>query len=228
VGNRTKLVESLRKPDETMINATINYTYHNLYQLTDEVRTGDLAYEQHFTYDAVGNRTRLVKFKSGYIGTHDIIYTYNAGDHLTQSSDYGMLTSYSYDFDGNLVAKSTGSESSSYEYAPSGILEQAHTSAGQTCFLSAGPQGRCVCREIGEDLVRYVRDPAGFLTCNYVSGNYEWTLFHSGELIAWGDGSATGKFYLEDASRSVRIEISTASSISRCCTYSTLSTPLIG
>ncbi|GAA4847663.1 hypothetical protein GCM10025787_32620 [Saccharopolyspora rosea] len=56
----------------------------------------------HFTYDAVGNRTRLRH------GEHETHYRYDAADQLVASEAHGLRTEYRYDSSGRLVERTTG------------------------------------------------------------------------------------------------------------------------
>jgi RHS repeat-associated protein len=84
----------------------VAYTYDDIYQLTNESRTGTISYTNAFVYDEVGNRTQLDQ-NSGTTVTN---YTYNDANQLTQEAIVGGSTiTYTFDANGNQITKTNGS-----------------------------------------------------------------------------------------------------------------------
>lgn len=92
-GTRTAIEEHTGTPQATLKS----YAYDTLYRLTRETVSGALAYENAFTYDAVGNRLAQTKTAAGTIN-----YTYDDRDRLLQEA----AQAYTWDANGNLVSKS--------------------------------------------------------------------------------------------------------------------------
>src|SRR5205085_264286 len=87
VGNRTRVVEAS--------GDLVIWSYDNLYQLTNERRSGTHAYNITYTYDPVGNRLTAV---NGGLPTTS---TYDAANELVKSQVVGGVTTYTYDAAGN-------------------------------------------------------------------------------------------------------------------------------
>ena len=91
-GNRTAIEEHAGTAQATVKS----FAYDNLYRLTRETVSGALAYENTFTYDAVGNRTTQTKTGMGAIH-----YAYDERDRLLSEG----AQAYAWDANGNLVTK---------------------------------------------------------------------------------------------------------------------------
>ncbi|MDP2923714.1 MAG: RHS repeat-associated core domain-containing protein [Candidatus Omnitrophota bacterium] len=90
-----------RKTKTVSPDATYEYTYDALNQLTNEKRTSaNTPYQIAYTYDAAGNR--LTKNANG-IAT---AYTYNNLNQLTKETTSLVYTNYYYDLNGNLIKSS--------------------------------------------------------------------------------------------------------------------------
>ncbi|MDR3677134.1 MAG: hypothetical protein P4N24_16710 [Acidobacteriota bacterium] len=76
-GNRTSKT-ALQQADPNPVSVTSNYTYDNIYQLTQAVVGGNLA--ESYSFDVVGNRLTSVDPAS---------YTYNSSNQLTSTSAGG-------------------------------------------------------------------------------------------------------------------------------------------
>jgi len=108
VGNRTQIVEHTGR--------TVDYTYNEVNQLTQEVVSNDPNGNNattSFTYDAVGNLVTKT------IDGTQTDYAYNSNDQLTQK---GSIT-YTYDANGNLIGDGTNS----YEYDDQNRLTKVTT-----------------------------------------------------------------------------------------------------
>jgi RHS repeat-associated protein len=91
-GNRTQIDE---------LGGTIRaYTYDALYRLTGETVSGDLSYQNTFSYDPVGNRLAQVQMTGTTTTTLD--YTYDARDRMLTEN----ASTYTWDDNGNLVTRS--------------------------------------------------------------------------------------------------------------------------
>jgi RHS repeat-associated protein len=98
VGNPTALTENN--------GGSVSFSYDNFYQLTADTRTGNNAYNITYEYDAVGNRSRMVK------DGNTTNYTY---DNMNRMTAAGSAT-FSYDANGNTTSKTEGSDTTTYEY----------------------------------------------------------------------------------------------------------------
>jgi RHS repeat-associated protein len=97
-GNRTKTVLN------NDANKKIEYFYDDLNRLTKEQRSGTSTnYTYQYSYDAVGNRTQMVKD--------------------------GTTTTYAYDDENRLRTKTTGGVNTTYEYSYNGILTKEYKDA---------------------------------------------------------------------------------------------------
>ncbi len=93
-GNRTAKTDHLA-------NGTSNYTYDAIYQLTQVTQANNTT--ESYAYDAVGNRTASLGVS---------LYTTNASNELTATSN----ASYTYDSNGNTLAKTVGSNTTTYAW----------------------------------------------------------------------------------------------------------------
>ena len=112
-GTRTQVVEDILLPGGSdRIQSTVTYGYDDLYRLTSEVRTGDLAYSKSYTYDAAGNRTHMVAD-----GVHTY-YGYNAANELEGYGPSGppYSTVLTYDDKGNTHTETYGSTVTEYTW----------------------------------------------------------------------------------------------------------------
>jgi RHS repeat-associated protein len=119
--------------------ATVSYTYDALHRLKDEVRTGADASENHFTYDAAGNR---LTWNDG-VGT--TTYTYDAADRLTQEGN----TTYTYNANGSRVSKTLSGSTTTYSYDYDEQLTQVVSPLTGTSSFTYDESGRRVTRTAG-------------------------------------------------------------------------------
>ena len=99
-GNRTSKT-ALQQADPNPISVTSNYSYDNIYALTQAVVNGSVA--EGYSYDAVGNRLS---------SAGPVSYNYNASNELTSTS----AATYSYDNNGNTLSKTTTAGTTSYTW----------------------------------------------------------------------------------------------------------------
>jgi YD repeat-containing protein len=149
--------------------ATVTYTYDALHRLTDEVRTGADAYENHFTFDAAGNR---LTWNDGFGTT---TYTYDAADRLTQA---GNVT-YTYNANGSRVTKTLGGSTTSYSYDYDEQLTQVVSPLTGTSTFTYDGSGRRVTRTAGGTTTTFhfsgnsitTEKQGTTVTAHYVYGN---------------------------------------------------------
>jgi YD repeat-containing protein len=133
-GLRSQLNETLGTQ-----TATVTYAYDALHRLKDEVRTGATPYENHFTFDAAGNR---LTWNDGFGTT---TYTYDAADRLTQAGN----TTYTYNANGSRVTKTTSGSTTSYSYDYDEQLTQVASPTTGTSTFTYDGAGRRVTRTAG-------------------------------------------------------------------------------
>ena len=122
-GNRRQVVEHL--PNET--GRTVNWSYDNIYRLTDEVISLDphsVNGNVHYDLDPVGNRTQETSTLSGLLPGS---FTYDFDDRLnteTYDADGNTLTSggktFAYDFENRLTSMTAGSVTVTIQYDADG------------------------------------------------------------------------------------------------------------
>jgi RHS repeat-associated protein len=97
-GNPTALTENN--------GGSVSFSYDNVNQLSGETRTGNNTYAITYEYDAVGNRTRMVK------DGNTTNYTYDNMNRMTAAGS----TTFTYDANGDTISKTEGSDTTTYEY----------------------------------------------------------------------------------------------------------------
>jgi len=106
---------------ETLPDGTVNqygYQYDDRYRLTEVTKNSQLV--EQYQYDANGNRTLATSTERGVSG---ISASYNLGDQLQSFGN----TSYTYDGNGRLSQKTTGTDVTIYDYDSQGRLKQVQT-----------------------------------------------------------------------------------------------------
>jgi YD repeat-containing protein len=108
VGNRLTIAEIVADADNpgAAKQRNMSYTYDDQYRLTSEswpASTGVLAESRAYTFDLAGNRLTLVQVKDGATAT--TVYAYDDLNRLLSATKDGVLTSYTYDLDGNRDSK---------------------------------------------------------------------------------------------------------------------------
>lgn len=106
---------------ETLPDGTVNqygYEYDDRYRLTEVTKNSQLV--EQYQYDANGNRTLATSTERGVSG---VSASYNLGDQLQSFGN----TSYTYDGNGRLSQKTTGTDVTTYDYDSQGRLKQVQT-----------------------------------------------------------------------------------------------------
>jgi RHS repeat-associated protein len=204
VGNRLSVAEQGGR--------VVRYTYDALYRLTGETVSKDGAAEGSvgYTYDAVGNRLSRASTFASLPAQQGL--TYDANDHLaseahdrngnttqSQGATYaydsenrlkevnGGAARYTYDGDGNRVAKTVGGVTTSYlvdthsltghsqvvEELVGGVVRRQYTYGHDLVSQRQQVEGRWLTSFYGYDghgSVRYLTDAAGAVTDTY---NYD-------------------------------------------------------
>jgi RHS repeat-associated protein len=99
-GNRTSKT-AVQQASPNPVSVTSNYTYDNIYELTQAVVGGSLA--EGYSYDAVGNRLTSAGPTS---------YNYNTSNELTSST----TATYAYDNNGNTTSKTDSAGTTFYTW----------------------------------------------------------------------------------------------------------------
>jgi len=163
-GNRTSKT-ALQQADPNPVSVTSNYTYDNIYQLTQAVVGGNLA--ESFTYDAVGNRLTSVSPAS---------YSYNSSNQLTSTS----AATYTYDNNGNTTSKTDTNGTTYYTWDYENRLTSVTLpGTGGTVYFTYDPFGRRIRKVFtgtttiyaydGDNVVEEL-DGSGNLVAHYTQG----------------------------------------------------------
>jgi RHS repeat-associated protein len=132
---------------ETSLGA-VNYTYDKNGQLTAATEVQNTALSENFVYDEIGNRLSKGLFN----------YAYDESKQRMQ--DDGQFT-YLYDNNGNILAKNSKSNSTSYHFEYSSknqvkkiiILDQPLGQAQKTISYQYDPAGRRISKSVTDHLV---------------------------------------------------------------------------
>jgi RHS repeat-associated protein len=134
VGNRLSM---------TTVDGTHGYTYDGIYQLTRA--THPTSPTEAFTYDGVGNRLSSEDHSS---------WAYDANNRLTGYND----TSYTHDENGNMVTKTDGSGTTTYEYDSENRLIRITDPESRVTTYTYDGLGRRIEKNVGGTITRYVYD----------------------------------------------------------------------
>ena len=150
-GTRTQVLENILLPDGySRIQSTVTYGYDDLYRLTSEVRTGDLAYSKSYTYDAAGNRTHMVAdgvhTYYGYDAANKMLtagsssFTYDDKGNTRFDTNGGIETEYTWDLQNRMIQwAKTSQTTETYLYNADGMRVRKTPQGGtQTDFLLDG------------------------------------------------------------------------------------------
>ena len=129
-----------RRLSMTDASGTTTYTYDAAYRLTGVAYPGGRS--ATYSYDAGGNRTRLVDSAAGTTDyTYDAVdqlltagaatFTYDANGSRVSRTAGGMTTTYSYDFESRLTGVASPTSTATYAYSGDG-LRTAKTVDGVT------------------------------------------------------------------------------------------------
>jgi len=142
-GNRTSKT-ALQQADPTPVSVTSNYSYDNIYQLTQAVVGGNLA--ESYSFDAVGNRLTSVEPAS---------YTYNSSNELTSTSS----ATYAYDNNGNTTSKTDTNGTATYTWDYENHLASVTLPVqGGTVYFNYDPFGRRIRKTFGAATAIYAYD----------------------------------------------------------------------
>lgn len=119
-GQRTRI--------ETLGGDRTVYAYDDAGQLTSEQRSGTVNYDQSFSYDAAGNRTRWVS------DTLTTQFSFDAANQLIHQQSGAVTTNFSYDANGNLILRQGGGAALTYAYTPAGLLHSISGAGVQTTY----------------------------------------------------------------------------------------------
>lgn len=134
----------------------IDYGYDDIYQLTNETRTGTNAYSISYTYDKVGNRETMTKNSI----TTD--YTYNTNNQLTtETIDSDTVITYAYDDNGNLISKVDGADTTLYEWDyENRLVQMTNDQIPMTINYEYDPDGNRISKTANSVTTKYINDVA--------------------------------------------------------------------
>ena len=184
-GNRTSKT-AVQEGSPNPVSVTSQYSYDNIYELTQAVVGGTLA--ESYSYDAVGNRLS---------SAGPVTYNYNASNELTSSS----TAAYTYDNNGNTASKTTSAGTTSYAWDFENRLTSVTLpGAGATVYLRYDPFGRRIYKSTSASTNIYVYDgdnvvqelnAAGSVVAQYTQGE------GIDELLAMSGGASTDYFHAD-------------------------------
>ena len=127
LGNVIK-TKSVNKNGEEV---TEEYSYDGLGRLTESI--SDEGEKQEYSYDSNSN---LTSYKlTGAENSNEISYEYNAANRLTKLTNNGIITTYGYDANGNLLMKDQNNGvNTEYEYNDAGMLTRMETTKGGSVY----------------------------------------------------------------------------------------------
>ncbi|MHB8858388.1 MAG: DUF6531 domain-containing protein [Thermoleophilia bacterium] len=150
-----------------------SYAYDSLNRLTAETigGYGNISY----AYDHTGNRTSLTNPTTGQTS-----YAYNEANQLISSTNNGTTTDYSYDANGAITTKTTGSDTTSYSYngldkltavsTPTSSVNYAYDALGRRVQRTEGSDTRNIHLNARSDLPDYWSDSSGSVTASLLRG----------------------------------------------------------
>ncbi|MBE9080511.1 hypothetical protein IQ241_25055, partial [Romeria aff. gracilis LEGE 07310] len=208
-GQLTSLVNS--RADDT-VNSRFDYTYDSLGRRT-AVATLDGTWS--YTYDLAGQLTGAVFASTNPdIPSQDLTYVYDAAGNRIQSIVNGVAenysannlnqyesagtTTYSYDLDGNLVAKIQGDQTWAYSYNDSNRLVEVVDSDSNVTRYEYDAFGNRTATVYNGQRTEYLIDPFGYgdVLAEYDdSGNLVARYSHGIGLVSRTDASSDTAFY---------------------------------
>jgi len=223
-GNRTHVMET--GPATT--GRTVTYSDDDVYRLTQEQvdepgAANDLTIS--YSYDAVGNRTRMQRN-----GT-PTSYVYDNRDRLLTETSGAVTQTATYDNNGNLLARGDGAVTDTYAYDAENRLiaaaMQSGTHPGPVAYTydadgmrigrTAGGLTTDFLLDKNQDNAQVVVETAGPMVSTYTYGR---------RLIAQTRTGTGTAFYLSDGQLSTRHLAAPAGAVSDAYTYDAFGVPL--
>ncbi|MCL4472454.1 MAG: hypothetical protein M1539_04400 [Actinobacteria bacterium] len=141
------------------------------------INCSGLAYliDSLFPFSRTGNRTSLNNPTTGQTS-----YAYNQANQLISSTNNGTTTDYSYDANGAITSKTTGSDTTSYSYngmdkltavaTPASTVNYAYDALGRRVQRTEGSDTRNIHLNAKSDLPDYWSDASGSVTASLLRG----------------------------------------------------------
>jgi len=167
-GNRQRV-------EEVHSGRVVNYTYDDLYRLTEENITDPVLGNEiiSYTYDSFGNRLKKTDSSGTVSYSYDdndrlvsegnVTYTYDDNGNMLTKSDGTDTVFYSYDFENRLTFVQGPDGTAEYVYYADGIRVRSVTDGVVTNYLV--DKNRAYAQVLEE------RDGSGSLTVSYVYGD---------------------------------------------------------
>ena len=199
VGNRKTAIESVNGQSRS-----INYTYDDLYRLTDEAISDAVNGDRtsHYVYDNIGNRQ--IKTVNGV----STLYSYDANDRLLNEKVGGAIVSeYTYDNNGSTKTKTKNGVVTSYSWNDEKRLVSATVGNGQAVQYSYNDYGIRVSSIVDGVATRYLLDEGGVANVweEYSpNGSVQAAYVYGNDLIEQTKADFTS-FYLVDGLGSTRL-----------------------
>ena len=123
----SRILESINYPNGTKIEYSYPESFARLGNLRIKNSSEELLFKQDFSYDQVGNITRITE-KDDQGREKEIEYDYDNLYRLIEENVDGSSISYAYDPNGNRVSRTEGSVTTLYEYDEGNRLLSTSTS----------------------------------------------------------------------------------------------------
>jgi RHS repeat-associated protein len=205
-GNRKSVTEA--------DGSSIQWTYDNLYRLTNETRfnsSSAMIAQASFVYDLAGNRL------SQNINGNTTNYTYNELDQLLSAGS----KQYEYDDRGNLTKVTDGTNVATYEYDSTNRQVNATMPDGKTIANVYDMDGRRIQQSMDSETTDYLWDTTSLYgdVILETQGTNETSYLLAGTELISQTRNGVASYYLQDGQGSTRALTNNAGSITDSYAY---------
>jgi len=141
VGNRETMTD---------LDGLHDYTYDDLYRLTNATHPQPVNPTESYTHDAVGNRLTSASYPTWSYDNNNRLTSYNG-------------TSYTYDNNGNMITKTVGTEITTYHYDIENRLVRIDYPDATYSTYKYDPLGRRTEKNVNGTITKYLYDSEDIL-----------------------------------------------------------------